>query len=213
MMIRISHTLIILVLLASMPSKAADAPAKVIRQVSDSFIAALKDTEISNDEEKGKEEIKEIVEKHLSPAIDFRRIAYRTMGKYYKKASKEQFLAFEESIKKSLINTYANPLLESDSRRIAEQLAVEIRNSKISGENNDKAIVETWLKIGVNEKYDVVFFFYRKKSSGAWLAENVVVEGINLSISFRNQFQRLYTEYSGNIDQIVGIWAKSRVEG
>lgn len=189
----------------------ADEPSKVIAQVADDFIGALKQETISTDEVKAKEQIKNIVDKHLSPAIDFRRIAYRTMGKYYKQASTEQFLNFEQSIKKSLINTYANPLLGSNSQQLANKISIEIRESKINGKNNDKAIIASWLKVGVNEKYDVIYYMYLKKSQDKWLVENVAVEGINLSISFRNQFQRLHTEYNGDFDKISQVWAKSNV--
>lgn len=193
-------------------TQAADTPEVVINQVADNFIGALKQTKIDDDPVKGKEQIKQVVDTHLSPVIDFRRIAYRTMGKYYKKASTEQFLAFTESIKRSLINTYANPLIELDSQQVANRLAVEVRDSKITGKKQRNAIVATWLKVGANEKYDVIYYLYYKEAKDKWLVENVAVEGINLSLSFRNQFQRLFSEYGGDYDKITKVWADSKVD-
>ncbi|MBE8182161.1 MAG: ABC transporter substrate-binding protein [Candidatus Portiera sp.] len=191
---------------------AADTPEVLISKVADNFIGALKEEKISNDPTKGKEQIKRIVDTHLSPAIDFRRIAYRTMAKNYKKASTKQFLAFTESIKKSLINTYTNPLIELDSQQVAKLLAVEIRESRITGKKKNTAVVATWLIVGANEKYDVVYYLYFKESKDTWLVENISVEGINLALSFRNQFQRLFSEYGGDYDKVTQVWATSKVD-
>ena len=183
-------------------------PEQVINDVADRFIEALKKEKIT--QENGKEQIKKIVDDILSPVIDFRRIAYRTMGKNYKKATTKQFLEFEEAIKKSLINTYANPLLE-DSRQLAEKVSVEIRDVKPGKSKSPTSIVSTWLKIDATEKYDIVYYMYLKKSNNKWLVENIAVEGINMSISFRNQFERLIGEYNGDIDQVTKVWAESKV--
>ncbi len=199
-------------LLYTPAAQAADSPEMVITKVADKFIGALRQTKIDKDPTKGKEQIKQVVDTHLSPAIDFRRIAYRTMGKNYKQASTEQFLGFTDAIKRSLINTYASPLIELDSQQVAKQLEVEIRESRISGKKQNNAIVATWLKVGATEKYDVIYYLYFKESKDAWLVENVAVEGINLSLSFRNQFQRLFSEYQGDFDKINQVWADSKVD-
>lgn len=183
-------------------------PEDVILKVSKLFIESLKTEEITP--ENGEQQIIQIVKNVLSPIIDFRRIAYRTMGKNYKKATTQQFLAFEEAIKKSLINTYSNPLLD-DSAQIADTLSVEIRKVQPGKNKNPTSIVSTWLKVGATEKYDVVYYMYFKKSKEVWLVENVAVEGINLGISFRNQYQRLLNENNGDIDRVTKIWAKSKI--
>lgn len=191
---------------------AADSPEQIITKVADNFIGALKVAKIDKDPIKGKAQIKNIVDTHLSPLIDFRRIAYRAMGKHYKQASTEQFLDFTEAVKKSLINTYANPLIELDSQQVANRLAVEIRESKITGKKKRNSIVATWLKVGANEKYDVIYYLYYKESKDQWLVENVAVEGINIGLTFRNQFQRLFTENGEDFDKVTQVWAASKVD-
>lgn len=213
MKFKLSFIFLALSLLLGLSAQAAEAPKQAIVKVSAEFIAAIKQAEISDDEEIGKEQIKQLVDNHLSPYIDFRRVAYRTMAKHYKKASTKQFLAFEDAIKKSLINTYANPMLDPDSREeLTSQIEVEIRDSRFINKKQTTASVSTWLKIGPTEKYDVIYSLYYKTKEDKWLVENLTVEGINLSLSFRNQFQRLYTENGGDIDAVTAIWAQARVD-
>ena len=193
------------------------APDKIVKNVSSSLLVGLKRTELDPDRDKARVQIRELVDEHIAPAVDFRRVSYRAMGKNYKKVSKEEFLAFVEAVKDRIINTYANPLYGADLKTLAEKLELEIVNTQYGGKNNDKAIVKTFLKLSASEKYEVVFFLYKKKSSDPlalpWLVENLAVEGVNLGLSFRNQFQLLYTQHRGDMQKITNIWANTKIEG
>jgi phospholipid transport system substrate-binding protein len=46
----------------------------------------------------------------------------------------------------------------------------------------------------------------RNDGSGNWLIINIIVNGVNLGLTFRNQFQALATEHSENIDLIIQNW-------
>lgn len=183
-------------------------PSQVVRKTADSLLEILRTEKI--EKETAKEQLSDIIDNVLSPVIDFRRLAYRTMAKYYKQASTEQFLAFTQAIKQSLINTYAGPLIESDSRLLAEKLSIEIREVQNIEGKTPRAVVYTWLKIGNNQQYDVIYYFYFNKSKNAWLVENVVIEGINLLITFRSQYQRLVSENNGDIDKVTQLWTEPK---
>jgi len=183
-------------------------PSQLVRKTADSLLEILRTEKI--EQETAKEQLNLIIDNVLSPVIDFRRLAYRTMAKYYKQASTEQFLAFTQAIKQSLINTYAGPLVESDSRLLAEKLSVEIREVQNIEGKTPRTVVYTWLKIGNNQQYDVIYYFYFNKSRNSWLVENVVIEGINLLITFRNQYQRLASENNGDIDKVTQLWVEPK---
>ncbi len=191
------------------PGNATEEPESVIQKAATDLIEIFKTQPITG----GKEQIKQIVDEVLSPVIDFRRIAYRSMGKYYKRASPQQFLAFTEAVQISLINTYSGPLLESDAQELAKKLSVEIYRSKTIEGRSRRKIVSTWLKVGSTEKYDVVYYMYLNTKKELWLVENVSVEGIDIGINFRNQYQRLISENRGDLDKVTEIWAKSKIEG
>ena len=185
-----------------------DTPQQVVRKTADTLLEVLRDEKIEPNT--AKQQLTAIVDTILSPVIDFRRVAYRTMAKHYKQASTQQFLVFTEAIKQSLINTYANPLVESNSQALAEKLSVEIRETKIVEGKTPRAIVSTWLRVGNNDKYDVIYYFYFNTSKNAWLIENMVIEGINLLITFRSQYQRLISENRGDINKVTQVWAQSK---
>ena len=195
-------------MLVSVSGHAAQEPQQVVEATATKLIEVLKASPLEGD----KDAIKNIVDDVLSPVIDFRRIAYRSMGKYYKQAEKKQFLAFVEAIKSSLINTYSSPLLENDPQALANKLTVEIRDTKSIEGSRPRALVSTWLRVGATEKYDVVYYMYFNPKKEAWLVENMSVEGIDLGITFRNQYQRLISEHKGDIDKVIAIWAQSKIE-
>lgn len=199
----------ILGLMMASAAQAAQPPEEVVATTATELIDALKTRSLTGDK---KAAIKEIVDEVLSPVIDFRRIAYRSMGKYYKRATTHQFLNFTEAIKISLINTYSGPLLENDAQALANKLTVEIRDAKPIEGSRPRTLVATWLRIGPTEKYDVIYYMYLNTKKDAWLVENVSVEGIDLGITFRNQYQRLITEHNGDIDAVIAVWAQSKIK-
>ena len=46
----------------------------------------------------------------------------------------------------------------------------------------------------------------RKDKNGNWLIINIIVNGVNLGLTFRNQFQALAKEHNENIDEIIKHW-------
>ena len=46
----------------------------------------------------------------------------------------------------------------------------------------------------------------RKDKNGNWLIINIIVNGVNLGLTFRNQFQALAKEHDENIDEIIKHW-------
>ena len=46
----------------------------------------------------------------------------------------------------------------------------------------------------------------QKNKSGDWLIINIIVNGVNLGLTFRNQFQALAKEHNENIDETIKHW-------
>ena len=42
--------------------------------------------------------------------------------------------------------------------------------------------------------------------NGNWLIINIIVNGVNLGLTFRNQFQALAKEHNENIDEVIKHW-------
>jgi phospholipid transport system substrate-binding protein len=45
-----------------------------------------------------------------------------------------------------------------------------------------------------------------KDGSGNWLIVNIIVNGVNLGLTFRNQFQALAIEHNGDIEEVTNNW-------
>ena len=46
-----------------------------------------------------------------------------------------------------------------------------------------------------------------RKKTGEWMVVNVVINGINLGKTFRNQFVQSAQRSGGNIDQVISGWS------
>jgi len=134
----------------------------------------------------------------FEPMVDFRRVGASVMGKkYYLAASKSQRIQFIESFKNSLLDTYSSTLSQWGDQKIITifpdvsefQRTEDVQQDLITSSN----IYPITYKV-------------RKDKNGNWLIINIIVNGVNLGLTFRNQFQALAKEHNENIDEIIKHW-------
>ncbi len=134
----------------------------------------------------------------FEPMVDFRRVGASVMGKqFYMQASKEQRLKFISVFKKSLLDTYSSTLAQWGDQTI------ETKFIKREFFNTTEDVNQ--LLITSNNIYPVTYKV-RKNKMGGWLVINIIVNGVNLGLTFRNQFRALATEYDNDIDEIINNW-------
>ena len=134
----------------------------------------------------------------FEPMVDFRRVGASVMGKkYYIASSKSQRLEFIESFKDSLLDTYTSTLAQWGDQRIVT-IFPEI--SEFQKTEDIQQILITSSNI-----YPITYKV-RKNKDGNWLIINIIVNGVNLGLTFRNQFQALAKEHNGDIDEIIKHW-------
>ena len=142
--------------------------------------------------------IKEIFE----PMIDFRRVAATVMGKkYYLASSKEQRAEFVEIFKDSLLDTYAETLAQWENQTIT---TIFPKNMEIQTINMKNIEVQQTLNTG-SSKYPISYKL-RKNKDNSWSIVNIIVNGVNLGLTFRNQFQALAIKNNGNIESTLNGW-------
>ncbi|MDG2278676.1 MAG: ABC transporter substrate-binding protein [Pseudomonadales bacterium] len=139
-------------------------------------------------------EVKEL----LDPIIDFDRFARSVMGVWYKKASPEQFETFSESFKWSLVKTYASALTEFHGGQVR---VVPVRGKR----ELNKALVA--MEIDWRGKTYSIVYDMRKKSE-TWQLVNVSVEGINLGLNYKSQFDSAMKgpKYGRDLDRVIAAW-------
>ena len=136
----------------------------------------------------------------LSSVIDFKRIARRVMAKHYKKAEPEQHVAFESVFKRSLLKVYAKALLDYNSEKIV--ILPPLAKKKV---NPKRQRVDLEFYNAGGQKFPITYSMYLNKQS-QWKMENVIVNGVNIGLTYRNQFARLMKVNKNDVDLVVAGW-------
>lgn len=146
----------------------------------------------------------------LGEFVAFRRVAARVMGKYARQASEEQRDEFVKAFRRSLYDAYGGAAVSID--RGDFDLSVE--SVEINPRNEDRATVNLRITTESGERYGVAYSMYRP-DEGNWQMENVIVEGINIGLAFRDQFEQQIQDEDGDVAEVVANWSseKADVEG
>jgi phospholipid transport system substrate-binding protein len=148
----------------------------------------------SNDPELFKKKINMVFE----PMVDFRRVGASVMGKkYYLSASASQRLRFIQSFKASLLDTYSSTLAQWGDQKIITIFPEQ------SAFNKTEDVQQNLI---TSSNVYPITYKVRKDKDGNWLIINIIVNGVNLGLTFRNQFQALAQEHNENIDEIIKHW-------
>ena len=148
-----------------------------------------------SDRNKYENKIKEIFE----PMIDFKRISASVMGKkYYLLATKDQRYDFIDIFRDSLLNTYSETLAQWGDSSISTVIldydeSQDIKNIEV------KQILDTG-----SSKYPISYKL--RKNDEDWKIINIIINGVNLGLTFRNQFQALAISHNDNIELTLQNW-------
>ena len=164
------------------------------------MVIVLKENKLlfTEDRELYEQKIKEIFE----PMIDFRRVAATVMGKkYYLASSKEQRSEFVDIFKDSLLDTYAETLAQWENQTITTIFPINMEDQSYELKNIE---VQQTLNTG-SSKYPISYKL-RKNKDNSWSIVNIIVNGVNLGLTFRNQFQALASNNNGDIEATLKGW-------
>ena len=151
--------------------------------------------------EEDPEEFINAISLSLQPLVDFKRISRNVMGKYYKDANKTQIEKFNKVFKSTLLNSYSKTLAEFKDERII----VSKETKKSSKGNREKVFLQIFTSTKV---YPATYDMYLN-DQGKWKLINIVINGVNLGLTFRNQFYSLMKSESNVIDLVIEKWITS----
>ena len=136
----------------------------------------------------------------LDPMIDFRFFARYVMGVWYKQATSEQFARFSESFKWHLVKTYALALVEFHEG--------EVRIVRARNRDSKRAAVS--MQIDWQEKSYSVIYDMRKRGD-IWQLVNLSIEGVNLALNFKSQFDSAMKgpKFDRDMDKVIDAWTKN----
>ena len=145
------------------------------------------------------QELESLVDESLDDVADFRYIGASVMGRYFRNATPEQRSRFVETFRDTLIETYARGLVTFDYREI------RVLDDDDAGRYEDQASVDMEVVSTNGEVYPVVYTLHQR--DGEWRVINVIVNGINLGLTFRNQFDQAMRDNNRDIDAVIDGWA------
>jgi len=135
----------------------------------------------------------------LDQFVDFRRIAARVMGRYARQTSPEQRDEFVAKFKRSLFDSYAQALVS------AENFEINVLDAEILAQNDDRASVQMEVISASGNRYPVTYSMYRN-GEGRWMMENVIVEGVNIGLAFRDRFAQEMEQNRGQVQAVIDGW-------
>ncbi|SUZ76517.1 uncharacterized protein METZ01_LOCUS29371 [marine metagenome] len=151
--------------------------------------------------EENPEEFIKAISFALQPLVDFKRISRNVMGRYYKDANKEQIEKFNKVFKASLLDTYSKTLAEFKDEEIL--VSSEVKKSPKGNREKVSLQIVTSTKV-----YPAIYDMYLNKQ-GQWKLINIVINGVNLGLTFRNQFYSLMEKEGNNLDVVIERWVTS----
>lgn len=145
------------------------------------------------------DELESVVEESLADVADFRYIGASVMGRYFNNATPEQRTRFVNTFRQTLIDTYAKGLVTFDYREL------RVLDNQRESRYEDQASVAMEVVATNGEVYPVSYTL--RQSNGEWRVVNVIVNGINLGLTFRNQFDQAMRENNRDYDAVIDGWS------
>lgn len=141
------------------------------------------------------------VESLLSPVVDFESFARSVMASYYRQATPEQRRRFAETFKWGLVRTYALALTDfKDGEVVVVPPDRPPRNPK-------RQTVKMEIHTDTGEVYPVLYSV-TQDDEGKWQIRNLIVNGVNMGLTYRNQFNSAMHDpkYGGDLDKVIDAW-------
>nr|WP_240721694.1 ABC transporter substrate-binding protein [Halomonas marinisediminis] len=144
-------------------------------------------------------ELEALVDESLDEIADFRYIGASVMGRYFSNATPQQRSRFVDTFRQTLIDTYAKGLVTFDYREL------RVLSSQGSRRHEDQASVDMEVVAKDGTVYPVSYSL--RLSGDEWRVVNVIVNGINLGLTFRNQFDQAMRDNARDYDAVIDGWS------
>ncbi|GAB1262235.1 MlaC/ttg2D family ABC transporter substrate-binding protein [Aurantivibrio plasticivorans] len=181
---------------ATVHAESASTAHVLAEDVKNDLIAVIKKKE-SLEQEGGPEKYYAEIEAVLVPVVDFGYISRGVMGKYVKSASDSQKASFAKTFQQGLVTTYGKGL--------AGYADHDIQVLPPEGDVTGKRSLSVVLRVQGGDTTNILSFSMKQNRDKEWKITNMILNGINLGKTFRNQFDQAMQK-SGNLDQVIADW-------
>ena len=160
------------------------------------FLTVIKE-EGSNYEDEP-EEFKTKLKNIWEPMVDISTVSRLILADAYKDANRDQIELFENRTKKLLLDTYVTTLLEFEDYDINTNEEIKVNKKTYEVEIEFVSDTSSWTG-------KTKFTLYRNKF-GELKIVNIIIDGINLGLTFRNQFKDILEKNEFDLDKAINQW-------
>lgn len=136
----------------------------------------------------------------LGEIVDYDYIGKSVMGKYVRRASDAEVERFSAVFKETILRTFAKAVSGFDFK------GYETVPPTAESPEPDKQIVSVNLLSNNGQTYSLVYYLVQEGDN--WKLVNVLIDGINLRVTFRNQFANLMEKYS-EVSSVIDHWEEA----
>jgi len=137
----------------------------------------------------------------LDPFVDFTAIARSVMAVHYKRASDEQREKFSTAFKGGLVRAYSKALLQFGDG------GVNVLAPTSAPRNPKRPTVKMEILSEAGKIYPVSYSM-AQSDDGHWRMRNVIINGLNIGLTFRNQFSASMKAKKNDLDAVITGWSK-----
>lgn len=169
---------------------------QTMARVTDQMLVLVTDPEMRKPE--SIDPLMQQVDSVMADIVDYDYIGKSVMGKFVRRASDEEIQRFSDVFKNTILRTFAKAVsgFEFNGYSMVPPAA--------DSPEPDKQIVSVDLSAANGQTYSLVYYMVREPRG--WVLVNVLVDGINLRVTFRNQFANLMEQHS-SISEVIDRWA------
>jgi phospholipid transport system substrate-binding protein len=132
----------------------------------------------------------------LDELVDFQILSRGVMGKHYKAANDDQKATFQQTLRDYLIEVYTKALVTFESK------SIEILPLKKPA--TDKATIS--MEVTTLDDATFLLAYSMAKTESIWQVRNIIVDGINMGLTYRNQFDSMMISNSNDMDAVIANW-------
>ena len=168
----------------------SSAPINTIKFATDSIVSELQQLP---KEQRTYSEVHRLIENYILPTIDQERIAKMALGKHWRKATKEQRIAFINTFRDLQIRTYTGAFEAFDGQKF------EFDDSRFN-KTGTRAIVKGRMIQPNGQQIPIDFKMFINKQK-EWKVYDAVIAGLGMVTTYRQQFSEQMQNKS--LDQII----------
>lgn len=179
---------------------AQQGPHDLIRESSVVLLETVEDLKARYGEQLSDPMVEEMIDA-LQPIVDFPSIARSVIGNHRSSVNDEQLNRFTQVFTRSLVSLYLNSFLTLSIRDV-EVLAPSASFDPASSRAN----VQMRATAVEGEQY-ALSYSMRTDHEGNWTVRNIIVDGINLGLTYLNQFDGAMSRHGNDMNQVIATWS------